>query len=326
MATPVWTTNTLPGHFDGDFNKRYTTSLIKYLTSPNLLYRRLGNVVNTNRPYWKGTITTLLGNWGEVAEGIQEAPPVRPEKVRDLQMRVKLVKGVLVVSRELLEDDKATGYNYVNALTPKFAERGIRMLELDFTDTFINRGFTYDPLRDLRDEKALFAVDHAAGNSGVLYGNRPATASALSEATLAQAIGYFWGGIYDDAGDLTPMLDIREFDLVLHPTKVIYAEQLTRSLSSTADYKNSGVINPVSSANGFKFNVLPAPYQTNPNQWTLVPRTSGDDGGLVILMRTAPGAPERIDRQNPDQIQWQGRMRYSLGVTDPRMAYSNPGQ
>lgn len=327
MATPVWQTHTLPDHFNADFNKRYAVATIKYLQSPNLLHRELGNKIDTKRGNWKGIITALMGNWGEVAEGIQEAPPLRPEPVRKMEARVKLVKGVLTVSRELLEDDEATGYNYVKGLIPKLAERGIRTLELDFTNTFINNGFTYDPLRDLRDNVALYSTAHTAGNTIVTYGNTPATPSALSEASLAQAIGYYWGGIYDDSGDLTPMLDVMEFILVVHPSKVIYAQQLTKSLSSTADYKNSGVINPISSANGIKIRVLAAPYQTNPNQWSLFPATANkEDGGLAILMRTPPGAPERIDRQNPDQIQWQGRMRYGMMSLDPRWAYSNPGQ
>lgn len=327
MATPVWQTTTIPDHFNGDFNKRYVEGYVKYLQSPNLLFRRLGNIINTNRPNWKGTITTLMGNWGEVAEGIQEAPPVRPEKVRDLNLRVRLIKGVLVVSRELFEDDKASGYNYVNGLIPQFSQRGPKKMELDFVNAFINNGFTYDAERDLRDGVALYSTAHTAGNTGITYGNTPATAGALSESTLAQAIGYYWGGIYNDAGELDPMLDIKKFVLVVHPSKVIYAQQLVKSLSSTSDYKNSGVINPVSSANGLNIEVLAAPFQTSPTQWSLFPETTNkEDGGLAILMRTAPGAPERIDRQNPDQVQWQGRMRYAMGSLNPRWAYSNSGQ
>lgn len=323
MATPLWQTTTIPSQFDADFNKKYFAATIKHLTSPNLAHRRMGNVVNTKKGDWKATITTLLGNYGEVAEGIQEAPPLTPQKVVDMRARVKLVKGVLAVSRELLEDDESSGAGYVRSLMPKFAERGVKMLELDFVDTFINRGFTYDPLRDLRDGKALFSVNHPAGGSGLTYGNTPAQGSALSEQTLAQAIGYFASGIYDDAGDLTPMSPT-EFDLYVHPDAVLYAQQLVKSTSSTVDYKNSGVINPVGTGNGIRINVVALPYQTRRKQWTLVPR--GEESGLVILMRTPPGAPEKIVRQNPDQVQWQARMRYSMFSTDPRGIYSNPGE
>lgn len=326
MASPVWTTPTIPSNYDNDFNKRYFTSLIKYLQGSNLLYRRMGTAINTKRPNWKGTITTLLGDWGEVAEGIQEAPPLRPAPVTKMEARVKLVKGILAVSREQLEDDEATGMNYVNALIPKFAERGVRRLEQDFTNTFINNAYTYDPLRDLRDSTSLINVSHTAGASGIVYGNRPAVSTALSESALQNAISYYYVGIYDDAGDLVPMLDQKDFTLYVHPSRYLFARQLVKSTGSTADYKNSGVLNSIGSDNGINITVVPVPYQISTTQWTLTPdNLAEDDAGLIVLMRVAPSAPERITRQNPDQSQWQGRMRYGLFAANPRPIYGSQG-
>lgn len=324
MATPVWTTNTLPDQYNADFNKRYFDKTVAYLNGPNTLLKRAARIVNTNRPYWKGTITTLRGNWGEVAEGIQEAPTVRPEKVRDMQVQIKLVKGVLAVSREQVEDDLASGSGYVPSLAPKFAERGPKMLELDITDTFFNTGFVANALRDVRDGVALFSTAHPAGNSGIFYGNTPAVASALSETSLGQGVAYFRSGIYGDDGDLHPMLNTNTFDLYVHPDLESYAHQLVKSMGSTTDNKNEGVVNPVGPTGLWTINVVPVPYLTNRKAWFLTPR--GEESGLIVLMRTMPGAPEKIQRQNPDQWQWQGRMRYGLFVEDPRLIYGNPGQ
>lgn len=323
MATPVWTTSLLPDQFNGDFNKRYFDASVKFLNGPNTLQKRLTRIVDTKRPYWKGTITTLRGNWGEVAEGIQEAPVVRPEKVRDMQVPIKLVKGVMAVSREQLEDDAANGYGYVSSLAPKFAERGPKMLELDITDTFLNTGFTSNPYRDVRDGVSLFNTAHPAGNSGITYGNMPATGSALSETTLAQAVSYFRAGIYGDDGDLQPMTEANRFILFVGADLELYANQLVKSLGSTVDNKNSAVINPVGPSNGINFDVVVVPYLTNRRAWFVQP--VGEESGLVTLMRVRPGAPERITRENPDQVQWQGRMRYGLFVENPRLIYGNPG-
>lgn len=324
MSTPVWYSDMVDSQFDGDINKRYTTATLKYLTSPNLLHRRIGNTVNLKKGNWKASVYDLLGGVEEVAEGIQEAPVLTPQHIVDMSAKVKLVKGALVVSRELMEDDEATGMGYVKSLLPKLAERGPRAIEQDFVDTFINRGFTYDPTRDLRDKVALFSVAHTAGNSGATYGNTPAVPSALTEETLAQSISYFYSGIRDDDGEINPMLHLTEFDLFVHPDRLLYAQTLVKSLSSTQDYKNSGVINPVSSANGIKINVIASPYQTRRNQWSVFPR--GEESGLLILMRVPFGAPQKIIRDNPDQVQWQIRSRYSLASINPRMIYSNPGE
>lgn len=323
MATSIWTTNKLPGQFDADFNKRYFDKTIEYLKGPNTVFRRATRVVNTTRPFWKGTITTLRGNWGEVAEGIQEAPVVTPEKIRDMYVPIKLVKGVLAVSREQMEDDVANGSGYVASLSPKFAERGPKMLELDSTDVFFNRAFTYDSNRDVRDGVALLSTLHPAGVSGLTYGNKPAAAQALSETSLGQAIAYLRGGILGDDGDLHPLLNVTEFDLWVSVDQETYAHQLTKSVGSTADNKNEGVVNPMGPTGKYTINVIPLPYLTNRKAWFVTPR--GVESGLITLMRTMPGAPERIQRQNPDQWQWQGRMRYGHFVEDPRYIYGSEG-
>ncbi|MDO4264238.1 MAG: hypothetical protein Q4C67_08565, partial [Deinococcus sp.] len=151
MSTPTWTTDLLPAQFDANVNKHYTTGLLNYLNNGQLLHRRLGNNVQLKNGKWRGSVYALMGDVQEVAEGIEEAPPLRPEHVVDMNARVKLIKGAMIVSREIMEDDAASGAGYINALLPKLAERGPRALEMDFVDTFINRGFEYDPRRDLRD-------------------------------------------------------------------------------------------------------------------------------------------------------------------------------
>ena len=318
MSSPLWTTDLIPGQFDGDINQRFATATIDYLKSPNRASVRMGRIVPTNRPFWKGTITTLVGNVGEVAEGIQEAPPIVPQKVKDMYVSTRLIKGVLAVSRELMEDD-APNFNYVKDLTPKFAERGPKFIEIDFANKFLNTATVFDATRDVRDGVALLSAVHPAGVSGYTYGNTFAGAQqALGEAGVLQAIAYYRGGIYDDAGDLTP-LDVNEFILGVHPSKEGFARQLANSLSSTTDYKNSGVNNPLNDY--FKVTVIALPYLTNPNMWVLTP--VGKDSGLITLMRTAPQAPESITRQNPDQMQWQVRFRYGMFVLEPRYFFAS---
>lgn len=323
MAQYIWTTSSNPTQFDADIDKWYFSSIVKWLNSPNLLHRQVGEIMNIKNPKWRAAIDALIGRWGSVAEGTEEAPVLTPRQVTTLRIVTKLVKGVLVFSREYLEDDSESNTasrvrNYVDAL----AQRGVLQLELDWTNTFINTAFTLNALRDQRDGVALASASHPAGVSGQTYGNT-GTAAAITIPVLEQLVAYFMGSIYDDSGELTPMM-VTEIDLIVHPSKWLSTKQLVESTSSTADYKNAGVKNSVN--NGIKWNVIPAPYQTSLTQWSAVAHSGAETGsGLVTLMRVAPGAPEKIIRQNPDQAQYQGRMRYGLLATDPRAFYSNPG-
>ena len=177
-------------------------------------------------------------------------------------------------------------------------------------------------LRNQRDGVALASAAHPTGPFGALSGNLAGTPGALTESSLALAVTSF-ASIIDDNGDMAPMLP-KKFVLAVHVSRMLYAQQLVKSLSSTADNKNSGVINPVSASNGLTFEVVPVFYQQNVNAWNLVAVDEGKSG-LLIVQRMAPTRPKKIIRENPEQVQYFSEMRYAVAIRDWRRFYHNPG-
>lgn len=319
MTNP-WTTLTRGDRdFDMDINKRSVVAARKHLASNKTLQNKIGEVVTTNRPYYSWREDGIIGTFQETAEGTQEAPPMTPINVADLKVRPRYYTAALVLSKNRVMDD---GLGLIQKLVPKISERANERIEIDFQNYFLNTPTVYNPERDQRDGVALASASHPVGPFGVLSGNLAGTPGALTESSLSAAVTSF-SAIIDDNGDVAPRMPQR-FLLIVHPSRVLTAMQLVKSLSSTADNKNSGVINPVSSANGFQFEVYPAYYQTNVNAWALVALDEGESG-LMIVMRQSPTAPKKIIRENPEQIQYFSEMRYALAVRDWRNFYYNPG-
>lgn len=322
MATHIWTTLTQGDTpYDADINKRYIGGLRDHLTGDKLLSRQLGLWENINRPYYKGQITVLDGQWQEIAEGIESRPTMNPRDVAAFNVRVRLYGAAIVVSKQRMNDE---GYGYIQKLVPTMGQRGLERMEIDFYNMILNGNVTgYDAYRDQRDGLALYSTAHTAGLNGATYGNTPATPSALGEASLSQGITYFMS-LRDDSGDLAPWMG-KEFVLVVHPSRLLYAQQLVKSLGSTADYKNSAVINPVGPGNGLNITVVPGLYLASTTAWLLAAKNTGDQGGAEIKVRDMPDAPVKNVTYNPDQIQWLSDMRYTMFVSNPRWFYYNPG-
>jgi hypothetical protein len=319
MTNP-WTTLTRGDRdFDRDITKRSVIGAREHLTGPKTLMTKIGQIVTTDRPYYSERIDGIIGGFEETAEGTQEAPPMSPITVADIKLRVKYYTAALVLSKNRVEDD---GLGLVQKLAPKITERAIERQEIDFQNMVLNTPTVFNAQRDQRDGVPLASASHPTGPYGALSGNVAGTPSALTESSLATAVTSF-ASIIDDNGDPAPTMP-KKFLLIVHPSRVLYAQQLTKSLSSTADQKNSGVINPVSSANGLSFEVWPAYYQTSVTAWMLV--AVDDDGtGLLIVQRKPPTAPKKIIRENPEQAQWFSEMRYGMGVSDWRKIYYNAG-
>lgn len=319
MTNP-WTTLTRGDRdFDMDINKRSVVAARDHLRSDSVLFNKVGQAITINRPYYSERIDGLTGGVQEMAEGTQEAPPLTPVNVADIKLRPRLYGAGLNLSKERVDD---AGLLLPQSLVPKILERMFERVEIDFQNLLINTATTFNAERDQRDGVALGSAAHPVGQTGTLSSNVAGTPSALSESSLSAAITSFMS-IYDDNGDFAPRRP-KKFLLLVHPTKMLYAMQLVKSLSSTADYKNSGVLNPVSSANGFNIEVMPAWYQQSATQWTLISVDQGDSG-LLVVMRQPPGAPQKIVRQNPDQVQWYSKMRYAIGFNDWRNVYVNLG-
>lgn len=321
MTNP-WTTLTRGDRdFDMDINKRSVIAARRHLDSSKTLFTKVGQVVTTTRPYYSERIDGITGTFEETAEGTQEAPPMTPITVADIKLRVRYYTTALVLSKNRVEDD---GLGLIQKLVPKIPERAAERMEIDFQNMILNTATTVDAVRDQRDGVALASTSHPTGPFGALSGNVAATPGALSESTLSTAVTSFMS-IIDDNGDPAPRMPTR-FVLIVHPSRILYAQQLVKSLSSTADAKNSGVINPVSSANGLTFEVYPAYYQTSVNAWSLIALDAVDgESGLLVVMRKPPTAPKKIIRENPEQIQYFSEMRYAMGVSDWRNFYYNAG-
>ena len=323
MANHIWTTLTRISpdgtkgdrDFDQDIDKRNVVAARDFLTSDKSARNALGTEVPTDRPYYQERVDGILGQWEETAEGIQEAPPFTPINVADMKVRVKYYTAALVLSKNRVEDEK---FGLIQKLVPKILERGLEKIEIDFQNKFINTAATFDPTRDLRDGVALASTLHPAGPNGGTYGNTMGTPAALGESTLATAITSFMF-LRDDNGDVAPMLG-KEFLLFVHPSRILFAQQLVKSLSSTQDYKNSGVISQVAPSNGFKWTVIPMFFQQNVNAWGIVMVTN-DGTGLNVVMRRSPTNPKKIVRENPEQLQYFSEMRYAMYAADPRKFY-----
>lgn len=319
MTTP-WTTLTRGDRdFDTDLNERSVVGMRKHLAGPKTLFNKLGVTVSTTRPYYTQRIDGIIGTPEEIAEGTQEAPPMTPINVADIRIRPRLYASALVLSQERVDDD---GLGLVQKLAPKVLERMLERIEIDFQNMILGSPTVYNADRDQRDGVALASASHPVGPYGILSGNVAGTPSALTESSLATAVTSFMSQ-YDDNGDVAPLMP-QKFILTVHPSKLLYAQQLTKSLSSTADYKNSGVINPVSGANGLTFEVFPALYQTSTTAWSLTAVDEGESG-MVVVMRKMPNAPEKLIKKNPDQVQYVSKMRYSMAITDWRRFYYNAG-
>lgn len=319
MTNP-WTTLTRGDRdFDRDIDKRTVVAARKHLDGPKTLQTKIGEVVTTTRPYYTEREDGIVGGFEETAEGTQEAPPMTPINVADLKVRPRYYTAALVLSKNRVEDD---GLGLVQKLAPKIMERAVERMEIDFQNMIFNNPTVYNPERDQRDGVALASAAHPTGPFGALSGNIAGTPGALTESSLATAVSSF-ASIIDDSGDVAPRLP-EKFVLAVHVSRMLYAQQLVKSLSSTADNKNSGVINPVSASNGLTFEVVPVFYQQNVNAWSLIAVDQGQSG-LLIVMRKAPTRPKKIIRENPEQVQFFSEMRYSTAIRDWRNFYYNAG-
>jgi len=328
VATHIWTTLTRLGangvtgdrDFDQDIDKRSVVKAREFIKGPKSARTLMGTTVNITRPYYQEQVDGIVGSWNETAEGIQEANPMSPIQVANMRVRAKYYTASLVLSKNRVEDEK---FGIIQNLVPKILERGLEKMEIDFQNLFINTASTYNALRDQRDGVALASTSHTAGPYGGTWGNLAATPSAMSESTIAQGITSFMS-IIDDNGDVAPMA-ATEFLLFCHPSRLLYAQGLAKSLSSTADYKNSGVINTISPANGIKITVVPMYFQASVTAWGLLALGTDGDTGLKVVVRKSPETPRKIVRENPDQLQYFSDMRYTMFASDPRNTYFNAG-
>lgn len=319
MGTHIWTSFSRGDRdFDRDIDKRSVVAARNHLMGGKTLQSKVGTVINTNRPYWKERIDGIIGGFEETAEGIQEANPLMPINVADITLRVKYYTAALVLSKNRVNDD---GLGLIQKLVPKIMERAIERQEIDFQNMMLGNPTVYDPYRDQRDGVALASVAHPAGPYGALWGNTPATPGALTEQNLATAVSSFMA-VRDDNGDLAPLMP-QKFLLIVHPSRYQYALQLVNSTSSTADYKNSGVVNAIREG-GISYEVYPALYMQSTTAWELIAADQGDTGA-VIIQNIAPTVPRKDIKYNPEQVQYFSEMRYSMGITDPRRIFYNPG-
>lgn len=315
----IWTTLSRGDRdFDRDIDNRTVAAARKHLTGPYAFHKRFADVRNINRPFLKDRVDGIIGQFQEIAEGPQEAPPMQIIPVVDMSIRVKYYGAALVLSKNRVDDE---GGGLIQKLVPKIIERAIEKIEIDTQNVIFVNPTVYDPMRDLRDGVALASTAHPAGPYGATWGNTFAAPTALSETSLAQVVSSFMA-LRDDNGDLAPAM-VTRFTLAVHPTKLQSTRQLVMSLSSTADYKNSGVRN-AATVGGITWDVIPALYSQNVNAWA-VRAEDGDMGGITIAARQMPQAPRKIIRENPDQVQYFSTMRYGMGITDPRGLFYSAG-
>lgn len=319
MGNHIWTTLTRGDRdFERDIDKRSVAAARKHLEGPYALHKRLFDVIRTDRPYWSERIDGITGNVEEIAEGIQEAPPMMPVPLGDLKIRVKLYAAALILSKERVDDE---GAPIIQKMVPKIMERHMERIEIAASNMILVNPTVYDPLRDLRDGVALASTAHPAGPYGELWGNTFSVSTALSETALASVVSSFMA-VRDDNGDLAPMM-VTKYTLGVHPTKLQYARQLVLSLSSTADYKNSGVRNSAT-VGGITWDVVPLLYSQNTNAW-FVEAEDGGESGFTMVARQLPNAPRKIIRDNPDQVQYLSKARWGMGVTNPRKFFYSAG-
>ena len=309
--------------FDLNIEKRFWTQAFQFNKNSALplLFREVGDVIDLkDKTYLDRSVEEAARLFEEIAEGTEEVVTLDPRTVARMKSYSREYGlGVKVTERVM----NTRGKDYILKYTDRFAELAYRTIEKDWINYFINSGFTFNALRDQRDGVSLFNVAHPGGALGGVYANTPAVASALTETSLATGIGYF-NAILDDSGLPYPLVTKKVY-LVVHPTRYPQAVQIAKSMSSQTDYKNSGVTSLVKSYD-LEITVLQTAYQTSLTQWTLfVMDRPSEMGGLETFFFKQPGTIQKKVNQDPNWLKWYSIMDYGLAVSDPRVAYSNPG-
>lgn len=321
-----WNTLTLPNsQFNKDLDAVYMSSLLRMQGMP-LLHKSLGTNKNiSGRGYIKEQVMAGNALFEEVAEGAQEAPLFNPREVTNWTVKVKLYKRGIKVTREAVDDDFK---NWIPKWVEQLADSSVYTVERDFVDRNFNNGFTYDASRDKRDSKALYATDHPVGLDGGTIANAAGTPANLSESTLADAIASFTYTKNDD-GFWVPT-QITSFTLVVHASRVPYANQIVKSMSSMTAQANSGVRNLISD---YTITVTTSPFLTGVNRWFLIANpiqgTTSDQTiegtgttGMVLLWKDMYALEQKVE-QDPDVKKWIGRYRMTQYISDFRSAYGN---
>jgi len=317
--------NTLSGTniFDLNIEKRFWTQAFQFNkdSALPLLFREVGDVIDLNgKTFLDRSVEEAARLFEEIAEGTEEVVTLDPRTVARMKSYSKEYGlGVKVTERVM----NTRGKDYILKYTDRFPELAYRTIEKDWVNYFINTGFTFNALRDQRDGVSLYNVAHPGGALGGVYANMPATASAITETSLSTAIGYF-NAILDDSGLPYPLVT-KKLIMVVHPTRYAVAVQVAKSMSSQTDYKNAGVLSLVKSYT-LDITVLQSAYQTSPLQWSLfVMDRPSEMGGLETFFFKQPGTVQKKVNQDPNWLKWYSIMDYGLAVSDPRVAYSNPG-
>ena len=317
--------NTLSGTniFDLNIEKRFWTKAFQFNkdSALPLLFREVGDVIDLKgKTFLDRSVEEAARVFEELAEGTEEVVTLEPRTVARMKSYSREYGlGVKVTERVM----NTRGKDYILNYTDRFPELAYRTIERDWVNFFINTGFTFNALRDQRDGVALFSAAHPGGTLGAVYANTPGVASALTETSLAAGIGFF-NAILDDSGLPYPLVT-KKLILVVHPTRYAAAVQIAKSMSSMTDMKNSGVTNLVNSY-GLDITVLQTAYQTSVTQWTLfVMDRPSEMGGLETFFFKQPGSVQKKVNQDPNWLKWYSIMDYGLAVSDPRVAYSNPG-
>lgn len=321
-----WNTLTLPNsQFNKDLDATYISRLLRIQSMP-LLHKSLGQSRNiSGRGFIKEQVMAGNALFEEVAEGAQEAPLFSPREVTNWTVKVKLYKRALRVTREAIDDDFK---NWVPRYVEQLAESSVYTVERDFVDRNFNNGFTYDSSRDKRDTKALYATDHPVGLDGATIANAAGTPANLSESTLADAIASFTFTRNDDG--LYVPTQISSYTLVVHSSRVPYAQQLVKSMSTLTVNQNSGVMNLVAP---YSIQVVTSPFLTGVNRWFLIANPTQGTGsdeviegtgstGMVLLWKDMYALEPDV-KVNPDVKYWIGRYRMAQYISDFRGAFGN---
>ena len=207
------------------------------------------------------------------------------------------------VPRELLEDDQ---YRKIKQM-PKALARSVRHSVEQLAADVLNSGFSGS---SGIDGKGLFDTAHPTVSGGT-YQNKPTTASDLTVTSLEQA--FIDIATYIDERGLKIMAIPKL--LVVHPADRFNAEVVLKPSQIPGTANND--VNPMYQALGF----TTMHWLTDPDAWFVV---TDVPNGLTFFWRRRPEFTRDNDFDS-EIAKFKTTYRCSVGWTDPRGVYGNPG-
>ena len=215
-----------------------------------------------------------------------------------------------IVTKEELDDNL---YKEVSSRRAKANAFSVNQTIENVAAMLYNDAFTGSYFQ-MPDGQPLISASHV-NSTGTPFANRPVTGVDLSEAALEDICTM----IMNATNSRGLKISVMPKSLHIPTAEFFNAERILKS--TLQSHTNNNAINVLKAQNAFPEGVKVNHYFTNPNAWFV--RTNIPNG-MQMFMRTRPEFDQDndFDTKNAKAATY---MRFSVGCTDPRGIYGNPG-